>query len=240
LRDLEEVSNYAANLRQIELGRVVYGRACIRAKWYWQAAGRITVGGFAATELEYLEGILLGTTDVLARNAASLSAPPEALARWAEEQAEIISRSEIPNDEQLIAAGVVIACGGDPGRLPIARLGGRYLNRRHLGAAVRTMSAITLFHGEPSFDEDSDDCHPREFKSSFVHAPDVMFLGEVPGTRYNKKSWWPGEPSYWSVLKSILDRRWRRYVVRTEEEKEVGRVADVKILRDVEVITPEA
>src|SRR5580698_5876875 len=90
---------------------------------YGRASGRITVGGFAAASLEYVEGILLGDTDVLARNTASLSAPPLALARWAEEQADVIARSEIPPEEQIIAAGVVIACGGDPGQLPIAHLG---------------------------------------------------------------------------------------------------------------------
>jgi hypothetical protein len=136
--------------------------------------------------LEYLEGILLGNTDVLARNTASLTAPPVALARWAEEQAEIIARSRIPSEEQLIAAGVVIACGGDPGRLPVAHMDGRYLDRKHLEAAVRKVRSITLFEGEPSFDEDTDECHPRDFKISFHHAPDVMFLGEVPGTHYKR------------------------------------------------------
>src|SRR5580704_1028532 len=181
-RNAKSVSTYAANLRPIVSGRVPYGRACIRADRVWEANGKITVGGFSATGLEYLEGIILGTTDGLARNTASVSAPASALARWAEEQADIIARSDISPAEQVKAAGVVIACGGDPRKLPIARMGTTYLNRSHLDKMVRTQSEITIFHGDPSFEEDTDDCHPREFKQVFRPAPDILFLGEIPGT----------------------------------------------------------
>jgi hypothetical protein len=151
-------------------------------------------------------------------------------------QADLIARSKLAPTEQLMAAGVVIACNGNPGRLPVAHMGGRYLSRSHLDATVRAMSAITLYEGEPSFDEDIDDCHPRDFKSSFRCSEEVMFLGELVGMRH-KRSWWPGSPSYRSVLESILERRWKKYDVDTEHDRVVGRVSDIEILRDVEVFT---
>lgn len=234
-RRAENVSTYATNLRPIRSRRVVYGRACIHAGLSWQPNGMITVGGLSAVRLEYVEGILLGTTEVLARNSASLSAPPAALARWAEEQAEIITRCKISPDEKLTAAGVVIACGGNPGKLPVAHIGREYLNQAQLEAIVRTESQITVFNGEPSFEEDTDDCHPREFRTSFKPSSDVVFLGEIPGTSY-KKFWWPGKPSYGSILKAILERRWKRYEVEAQTEAVIGRVGDVDISRDVEVI----
>ncbi len=85
---------YAANLRPIISNRLTYGRACIRGQ-RWVPHGRITVGGFAASPLEYLEGVLLGATDAIARDTATASAPAAALAQWAEEQADLIARSKI-------------------------------------------------------------------------------------------------------------------------------------------------
>jgi hypothetical protein len=235
-RGAEDVSDYAANLRPVVLNRVVYGRACIRVDPYWRASGRITVGGFTATNLRYLEGILLGHTDVLARDAASLRTPPAALALWADEQARIIARSKIPPHEQLLAAGVVIACGGNPQELPVAHMGGRYLSQRALDEVVRKVSSITVFEGEPRFDEDIDECLPREFKNLFDPATDVIFLGEVPGARY-EKFWWPGIPSYKSILDQIVKRRWKKFEERAVENRGIGTVGDSEILRDVEVLT---
>jgi hypothetical protein len=234
-RDAESMSTYGANLRLIRSGKITYGRACIRADQSWDPQGVMTVGGFSSMKLEYIEGILLGTTEVLARNIASLTAPSSALAQWAEKQAEIIAHSEIPLDEQLTAAGVVIACGGSPGKLPVARIGGRYLNQAQLEELVRGRSEISIFHGEPAFEEDLDDCHPREFKTSFKASPHVMFLGEILGATY-KSFWWPGKPSYLSILRSVLERRWKSYE-EEETEKVIGNVQGINIRREVAVYT---
>ena len=99
------------------------------------------------------------------------------------------------------------------------------------------MSSITLFDGEPSFDEDIDDCHPREFKSSFVHAREVMFLGKlISEGLYNQKTWWPQTPSNLSILEAALNRYWRKYEVQPKEEKVVGCAGDMDIIREVRVV----
>jgi hypothetical protein len=227
-------STYAQNLRIIGSGKLVYGRACICGDSF-RGNGIIAVGGFSATQLEYVEGILLGTIDGLARNTASISVPPLILAQWAQDQADLIANSQLPFSEQLRAAGVVIACGGDPRKLPVARMDTKYLNRLALEKAIRTKSEIKIFHGEPSFEEDADDCHPRVFRDSFSPAPDILFLGEIRGVSY-KKFWWPGKPSYRSVLEAILGHHWQgNYTTRVEEEI-VGRVDGVEIRREVEVL----
>jgi Histidine kinase-, DNA gyrase B-, and HSP90-like ATPase len=234
-RSLKGASAYGSRLRPIRSGKFVYGRACIRGDRVWEEPGVITVGGLAAMKAEYIEGILLGTTEALARNTASISAPPLALARWAEEQAKILARSRMIGSVKLTAAGIVIACGGRTGKLPIARIGGRYLNESQLEGLVRTQSEITVFDGEPYFDEDRDDCHPREFRDWFKSSPGVVFLGDIPSASVGKH-WWPGRPSYWSVLEMILERRWKQYDARTEE-RVVGKVDSFDITRDVEIIT---
>jgi hypothetical protein len=63
-----------------------------------------------------------------------------------------------------------------------------------------------------------------------------MFLGEIPWTSA-RKFWWPGKPSYWSVLRLIFERHWKRGWVESVEEKAVGRVGEVDIPREVEVFT---
>jgi hypothetical protein len=184
--------------------------------------------------LEYIEGIILGTTDALARNIASLAVPHSAFAQWAEEQASIIGDSKMPENEKLIAAGVVIACGGDPGRLPIAHLGSRYLNHHDLGIALRDLKSIALFVGEPRYDEDSDTCHPRDFKNLFRYAEDVLFLGEI--VIGNRLQWCPRNPSYVPILKDLLKDCWGKYEFQTCEAKVIGNVDDIEILRDIENI----
>jgi hypothetical protein len=236
--EIRNLSGYARNLRPVRSGRNVFGRACIRPDSRWDASGRITVGGFSAMELEYLDGLFLGTTDVLARNSASLSVPAEALSRWATEQSKIVARSGISEDEKIIAAGVVLACGGDPGKLPLAHMRDRYLNKSQLEDLVRSRSKIAIFEGEPEFDEDMDDCRPREFRESFTHARDVMFLGEVPGIKY-EKLWFPEKPMYWSILKSIIRRCWKSYSQETVDQMTVGRVDYDEIHRDVEMVRRE-
>lgn len=237
-RSLKGASAYGSKLRPIRSGKFVYGRASIRGDRVWEQLGIITVGGLAAMKAEYIEGILLGTTEALARNTASISAPPLALARWADEQAKILARSRMIGSVKLTAAGIVIACGGRTGKLPIARIGGRYLNESQLEGLVRTQSEIIVFDGEPYFDEDRDDCHPREFRDSFKSSSGIVFLGDIPSANVGKH-WWPGRPSYWSVLKMILERRWKQYDTRTEE-KVVGKVDSFDITRDVDIITRKA
>jgi hypothetical protein len=234
-RDSQSLKAYAANLRPIISSKDFFGRACIRADRIWGTNGKITVGGLSAMKLEFLEGILLGTTDSLARNTASLLAPPEALARWATEQADLIWRSKISLPEQLMAAGVVIACGGNPRKLPIAQMGSKYLNQFSLKKILRAKREIGLFYGEPSFEEETDDCHPRAFKHSFKPSPDVLFLGEIPGASFTKY-WWPGKPSYRPILEAVLRRTWKRYEIITDVEKAIGNVDDIEILREVEVL----
>lgn len=226
---------YANNLRVLCSGKTVYGRACIRPRHYWEADGIATVQGLAAMQLEFVEGILVGTTDVLARDSAKLSVPRAVLAQWADEQAGIISGTNVSPDEKLIAAGIVMACGGKPGRLPIAHMNGKYLNRPSVERLLVSLSRIIIHDGDVDYDDERDQCRRSEFSSWFRPSANVLFLGDVETLRY-RDSWMPHKPSYWSEVKEILDRRWKGYHV-SESEEVVGSVDDVEITRDVNVIS---
>lgn len=233
--EVKDFSGSAKSLRLVRSGGRVFGRACICPDSRWDSRGRITVGGFAAMELIYIDGLFLGDTDVLARNSASLSIPSEALSRWATEQSKIVARSGISDDEKIIAAGIILACGGDSGNLPVAHMRNRYLNKSQLVDLVRSRSELRVFEGEPEFDEEIDDCRPREFRESFSHARDVLFLGEVPGASL-ERFWFPGKPVYWAMLKSTIRRYWKSSSREKIDQMVVGRVDYDKILREVEVL----
>lgn len=228
---------YAKNLRVLRDGHKVYGRACVRPMNYRDPVGIVAVEGLTAMDLDFIEGVLDGSTDVLARNSATVNAPRAVLSKWASEQAEVLHRSGIPLDEKLTAAGIVMGCGGNPGKLPVAHMNGKYLNLSRIRSLLRSSSELVLHDGAVHYDDDVDDCRRSEF-SSFQASADVLFLGELLGAGLYDRAWLPNRASYWSVLEAMLNREWQSYET-THEEHVVGNVADVDITRDVTIVTRE-
>jgi hypothetical protein len=102
------------------------GRACITGGKYGldnediALTGIVSVGGFRASELSGIAGILLGTSLRASRDAAVPFIGGDELAAWASEQAVLLAESI--NDAELLnnCAMTIRRCGGNTGRLPIA------------------------------------------------------------------------------------------------------------------------
>ena len=122
-----DVRKLASRIRDVRDGNGnLLGRAAIVS---WRECGVtsyldgvLSVGGFRSSALNNVAGLLLGRPITADRSqAVPLTDGPE-LAAWATAQAELV-HAAIDDDFDLAAAaeaaGVVVACGGDPGKLPI-------------------------------------------------------------------------------------------------------------------------
>src|SRR5262249_17028113 len=89
----------------------------------------ITVGGFRAGGVGRLMGIFVGSSFGASRQFAS---PPEddyAFSTWASEQAMLFVEAPFDLRTRLFLAFMVVAFGGNPGELPLARLRGELVSR---------------------------------------------------------------------------------------------------------------
>ena len=176
------IGSYSQNLRILtDKAGKVHGRAAILGfdNYYWEHYGCVTVGGLAAARLDGIGGILLGTVQTVARNVAIPTVPRETLANWATVQAQLIAASSLSPKEKHRAAGVVMQCGGDPGELPFVIHAHEYLNRVQIEELLREKEEIVMFeHDEVEYDEDADDCLPRDFKEKFEPDKELMFVSD--------------------------------------------------------------
>jgi hypothetical protein len=211
---------YALFLRPIKYKGKTFGRACIRADAYWRSLGRVSVQGFAVGELDYVDGTFDGIVENLARDQAKVIVPVEALREWAQEQADLIAASELPNSEKMDCAGVVLACGADPNELPICKFQGKFLSAAALARRLKgsRFDKLIVHEGEPSF-EDYDNCHPRDF-ANFVADQNVIILGMLRGASY-KHFWWGANPSYWPTFCKALDACWKTWYEEDESHENV-------------------
>jgi Histidine kinase-, DNA gyrase B-, and HSP90-like ATPase len=194
------IEDYAQFVRPLADENGTYGRACIHGidpyGYSHCLSGIITVGGLSATPLSHIAGILEGSTDVLSRYDAVPNAPLSALRSWAGEQAALIGESTISDPEKLRVATVVLRFGADPGQLPIAKRGGRYLNAMQAQEIVSELDEVYVFEDDGvSYDEDLDECHPKEFAKEFELSDEVFFASRsTPGifnTFLSGNAHWP-------------------------------------------------
>jgi hypothetical protein len=244
-RDLLAV--YGNNVRQLADAKgTVHGRACIVAptSTIW-SGGVITIGGFVATGLNGIGGVLVGGgPETAVRDWAMPSVGPDVLCAWASEQAVLLAKSDLSGSEKLRAAGFVMLYGGDPGDLPFAQRGGGYLNRSTLEASLSDIDQIVVFEGDRvEFDEDTDSCHPRDFSNAFEPDASVIFLPKMPwvGRELGGGRGWPAcildskaLCSHESVLREIVERSWGEFEEWADGQV-VGTVRHDDIQREVTV-----
>lgn len=136
LGELKEVRARAAeNLRLIkDQNGEVLGRACISIGFAGfrddqiDTTGSLVVGGLAASLLSGIAGVLLGTPERASRDVARPLASKEALAVWAEEQADLVPHLWATEEFQMSCAQNIRICGGNTRSLPIARFMGKWVS----------------------------------------------------------------------------------------------------------------
>jgi len=141
----------AANLRLIkdEHGEVI-GRACISIGYAGfhsdqvDTTGQVVVGGLVASGLSGIAGVLLGTPERASRDAAKPLASREIVARWAEEQSDLVPYLWPNEEHQKACAQNIRICGGDTKRLPIAKLNGIWVSAIEIAQMVLPDEIILL------------------------------------------------------------------------------------------------
>jgi hypothetical protein len=227
---------------------VIFGRACIRgsASYTRSHIGVVTVGGFCAKHIPGIGGILVGTPQTAARDSALPIVPAELLSSWASEQAILIAGSSLSGEAKLQAAGVVMQCGGAPGNLPILKCSDDYPTLEELRNLLVGLKQFKVYEGsEIDYDEDQDQCHPREFAKDFEVEPSIAFLYRMPGTILGVEGKnWPEcileqteKLTYETQLRRILTEIWGGYEDWSCDNVKVGTAGGWDIERTVTVYT---
>jgi hypothetical protein len=109
--------------------------------------GLTAVGGFRASSLDGIAGLLFAQPLTADRSQALPLADGEELANWATVQGELMLADwdDIRDSEGLMdGAGVVYACGGDTGKLPICLSAEGWLDAENLASWVRKKKEVLL------------------------------------------------------------------------------------------------
>jgi hypothetical protein len=252
----KELRGYASWVRELkgDDGKV-YGRACIapHAGFFDAARCAVTVGGLVATKMSDLAGVLIGKTENVARDSAMPTVPPEALEHWAAEQCKILAAAALSSEKTMAGAAVLMLCGAEPGELPISRRGKNYLNAATLRQQFCDLQEVRFVEGEIDYDEDEDDCHPREFRDSFqpsdsfyLIATSAPFLLDVAGRKWPncirsltckaprspKEAFLRALADAWKCAMGDLEEYW-------DTQYEVGEVEGIPITREVTLLRRE-
>jgi hypothetical protein len=226
----------------------VFGRAFIRAEAYRfsQDGGWVTVGGLRAKRLANIQGVLLGEALTAARDSAIPTVSREILAEWATEQARLIADLNIDEEQKARSAEVVLECGGQLGKLPIARWGDEWIDAESFWDRIAMLDEVVIsFDGEFSYDEDRDDVHPRDFHQNFTVDQDIIVVPKHNGEILSiGRQSWPNSitgRSKWSdsnletEIKRILNESWVEGISHSIEERKIGTVGHDSISRAVDV-----
>ena len=225
----------------------IHGRACIRpGQGFFSVRGVVTVGGFRASEMRDIVGVLKGEPETVARNSAMPTVSGRVLRNWATEQAALIANSNVSGDYKLNAASVVMLCGGDASSLPIAILDGEYLTETSLSILLRGLVEVEVYKGiEIEYDEE-DDVRPKAFKNNFIVSSTLLFVPRdissilIVGSEHWPKCvpdlYLPDRPK--SCEDSFLldmKRAWGGEPCCDQDSRVVGEVDGEEILREVDI-----
>lgn len=176
----------------LKIGRDVDLRApCLR-----------TVGGFAVAGMDdgrsisqlvgrthslingnNLFGVLLGDTDDASRATAKIATPPEAIAKWATEQAELIDKSAYTQSQLIDFCQSIISFGGDPGDIPFAYSEGAFKNYADFISYISAQEKIIIPLSISSYQHGFDYLEVSDLKGAFFTTR--MRKGVVVFSNYN-------------------------------------------------------
>jgi len=227
-----------------------YGRACVfPATYYWRPfEGVVTVGGFFATRLQNIAGILLGEPRTVARNSALPTVPASILRNWATEQAGLIAASKLSGEQKLRAAQIIMVLGGLATDLPIVCRNDEYLTAEQLVKLLRAEVEVEVYMGdELDYDED-DDVRPKDFSADLVVSESLVFVPDrQPSILDLGSTKWPQcIPELYlldrpknceEAFHLALKHAWAGDPEYDEDSRKVGTVHHEKIFRQVRIYT---
>jgi hypothetical protein len=189
----------AANVRPIQAGDAIYGRACLVPDWHEiddvRMGGVATVGGLTATPLRAFAGVLLASSGRAARDLGRPLVPFDVLAEWATEQARL-NDGLFDADDAIDIVQAVWACGGDPGPLPVGLTRDGYKIRAELTSYFAQHDEVlvgSLYQAE----------HLKRLVDDVIFEPNVIF------TDASSIFMALSNPSVHDLWPFDIDTRWR-------------------------------
>jgi hypothetical protein len=200
-----QIGMFSSHLRLItnSSGEII-GRACIimrdfveignKKHQFIESKGVVTVGGLRTTSLIFIFGVFTGVAMRAARDMAIPYVENPILARWATEQAELLSNLSIDAEELAEMASAVRVFGGDTGKLPIAFGAHGWMSVREISEWLDVSDEVLIVQDAAVY------LIRRELKKLVLH-PNVLAV-EVgsPGIlsrNYYDSPWidWPNIPA---------------------------------------------
>lgn len=138
-----DLDNLANNMQIIQKDNVVYGRALIGPEGmgvYNSSGGVVSLGGFAATSLSGIMGVLIGKSTRASREGAIPIIDRELLKGWVENQRQLIVDMKLNDKLQMDLSTIIRAFGIKPLELCIAENGKGYLNYNDIYNLVKQES----------------------------------------------------------------------------------------------------
>ncbi len=225
----------------------IHGRAFICAgRKYFPSDGVVTVGGFRASVLRDIVGVLNGEPETVARNSAMPTVTASTLRSWATEQAQLIGNSNISDAYKLRTASVVMLCGGNASCLPVVVHDNECLLTGSIEALLRNLDEVEVYEGDGiEYDED-DDVRPKEFENNFNVSPSLFLLPDNLGylLKVGAENWpacipelyLPNQPKCCEdVFHTAMGNAWGSVPDYDEESRAVGNVNKDDIVRNVRI-----
>lgn len=220
-------------------GSEAVGRLKLAPYDYSYKFGCITVGGFRANGLSGFAGVVDGKETTASRQTAIASLSKSEWMNWADEQASLISVSEMSDEAKAECALTVLWLGGDPKELPIARLNGAWLSCKELAQAIESESHIFIYDEEITYDEDwDDDVSEKKFNEDFEESNKIIFLCQRPHHRVVESLSLLGFPERAVSPRQVFDEQvrmlWNKEPMDDYREEEIGTVDGFSIFRTVD------
>lgn len=181
--------------------------------------GVVTVGGLRASEVANIIGILQGESKRVSRDVAIPLASQEELARWADEQADLVTDIYDDPSDLSKCAQIVWMCGGTPDNLPVVRYQGEWRTYEEISTAKMDHDEIILLGElffETAMDHDRElDLHENVLVGQFSMVPHLLrstvrFGRPVKGSSSGDE--WPSgsflEQSMTSLVLDAISTSW--------------------------------
>lgn len=228
-------------------GQVV-GRGAVVPEDSWTfrtTGGWITIAGLRATRMRNIAGVVLGEPLTASRDTALPLIDDAGLAAWATEQADLVSKHVKDDETQAKAAEVVLGCGGEIGKLKVARWGSEWLDQHEFFDRVLSRYELVMsLDGDFHYEEDTDDVLPRDFNNSFVMDKDVVIVPRHEGSVVkNTTTLWPtpreqpvgSKSSLATFIMGIITKAWGGQAFLDNDTRQVGDVNGARIDRYVDI-----
>lgn len=180
------------------------GRACILPTSY--APGVIIVGGLRTYENINLRGVLLGSPTTASRMSAAASVSRAELARWSSEQSSRVASYIHSPAQQAECAMQIAALGGSVENLPIALLGGSWLNTEEVAGWAASHEIVYLVESH-----NADKCSGELRENVLIEAAGFKPLVEISlwDPRWHAESRRSEPSKNWHPVVRAVARAWR-------------------------------